>query len=113
MIRYRLSDHHPRTPAGAGDGSYPHFPSFASRHAGDSEGRALRAATLARQRCTTPRITLQEATMILLFWPIYLTARAAQWASTRTQNAAIREAAWANAVAAEKTGAAAFERWCA
>ena len=40
MIRYRLSDHHPRTPAGAGDVSYPHFPSFASRHAGDSEGRA-------------------------------------------------------------------------
>ena len=34
-----------------------HFPSFATRHAGDSEGRALRAATLARQRCTTPRTT--------------------------------------------------------
>lgn len=49
----------------------------------------------------------------LLIAPIYLTARAAQWASTRTQNAAMREAAWANAVAAEKTGAAAFERWCA
>lgn len=49
----------------------------------------------------------------LLITPIYLTARAAQWASKRTQNAAMREAAWANAVAAEKMGAAAFERWCA
>ena len=103
MIRYRLSDHHPRTPAGAGDVSYPHFPSFASRHAGDSEGRALRAATLARQRCTTPRITLQEATMILPFWPIYLAARTAQWLARRSENAAMREAAWANAVAAERT----------
>lgn len=39
--------------------------------------------------------------MILLFWPIYLTARAAQWLTRRSENAAMREAAWANAVAAE------------
>ena len=39
--------------------------------------------------------------MLLLFWPIYLAARTAQWLTQRTENAAMREAAWANAVAAE------------
>lgn len=37
----------------------------------------------------------------LLIAPIYLAARTAQWLTRRSENAAIREAAWANAVAAE------------
>lgn len=37
----------------------------------------------------------------LLIAPIYLAARTAQWLTRRSKNAAIREAAWANAVAAE------------
>ena len=64
-------------------------------------GARLRAATLARQRCTTPRIT-SEVSMLLLFWPIYLTARITTWLTRRTDNAAMKEAAWVNAVAAEQ-----------
>ena len=41
--------------------------------------------------------------MILLFWPIYLAARTAQWLTQRAESAAMREAAWANAVAAEQS----------
>lgn len=41
--------------------------------------------------------------MILLFWPIYLTARITTWLTHRAENAAMREVAWANAVAAERT----------
>lgn len=43
--------------------------------------------------------------MILLFWPIYLTARTAQWLTHRAENAAMREAAWMNAVAADRARA--------
>ena len=43
--------------------------------------------------------------MILLFWPIYLAARTTQWLTQRAESAAVREAAWANAVAAEETSA--------
>lgn len=40
--------------------------------------------------------------MLLLFWPIYLTARITTWLTRRTDNAAMKEAAWVNAVAAEQ-----------
>lgn len=41
----------------------------------------------------------------LLIAPIYLAARTAQWLTQRAESAAMREAAWANAVAAEETSA--------
>lgn len=39
--------------------------------------------------------------MIMLFWPIYLTARITTWLTQRAEAAVMRESAWANAVAAE------------
>lgn len=39
----------------------------------------------------------------LLIAPIYLAARTHAWITQRLESAAIREAAWANAVAAEQS----------
>lgn len=54
----------------------------------------------------TPFVVSKGGIMLLLwipFIPIYVAARATRWLVERRQPEAMREAAWINAVAAERT----------